>query len=313
MCKILSFLWWTSLGPSENSTRAFLGKQNWRRPPVCGFRHASVCIFITYPCVPAPRAHVETHVRVVPAYTGTFWIWMYTRRRVGNHIRFFFTFFSACRNTHAPHTKHTQTHTHQAHTTTLPTTPRPRPQRHTHNTTRRQRDRERDREWQGETEKEDRKRGQRKRTEKEREETGGTIWAQGVYDLRDCGNSDNFWKFSWRSLSIVRCTERIWRTRSTSSSHVRNERMWTNPGTKLTRSRDGKNDTHQEDVLLPVQDALRRVDGKQCRLWSPRWRDTKVAYFITVCPKSFWETRCNGRSGERERVKCTNVSFIRWS
>ena len=27
----------------------------------------------TSPCMPAPRAHVETHVRVVPAYTETFW------------------------------------------------------------------------------------------------------------------------------------------------------------------------------------------------------------------------------------------------
>ena len=26
----------------------------------------------TSPCMPAPRAHVETHVRVVPACTGTF-------------------------------------------------------------------------------------------------------------------------------------------------------------------------------------------------------------------------------------------------
>ena len=34
---------------------------------------------------------------------------------------------------------------------------------------------------------------------------------------------------------------------------------------------------------------------------------TKAANFTTVCPKSFWETRCNGRSGERG--KCTNVSF----
>ena len=42
-----------------------------------------------------------------------------------------------------------------------------------------------------------------------------------------------------------------------------------------------------------------------------RWRVTKVADFTTVCPKSFWETRCNGRSGERG--KCTNVSFIRRS
>ena len=28
------------------------------------------------------------------------------------------------------------------------------------------------------------------------------------------------------------------------------------------------------------------------------WRDTKVADFTTVCPRSFRETRCNGRSGE---------------
>ena len=33
-------------------------------PPVCGFK--------TSPCVLAPRAHVSTHVRVVPAYTVTF-------------------------------------------------------------------------------------------------------------------------------------------------------------------------------------------------------------------------------------------------
>ena len=33
-------------------------------PPVCGFK--------TSPCVPAPRPLVETHVRMVPAYTGTF-------------------------------------------------------------------------------------------------------------------------------------------------------------------------------------------------------------------------------------------------
>ena len=31
-----------------------------------------VCGFKTSLCVPAPRAHVETHVRVVPAYTETF-------------------------------------------------------------------------------------------------------------------------------------------------------------------------------------------------------------------------------------------------
>ena len=53
------------------------------------------------------------------------------------------------------------------------------------------------------------------------------------------------------------------------------------------------------------------VCGKQCRLWSRRWRDAKVADFITVCPRSFWETRCNGHSGKWG--KCTNVSFIRRS
>ena len=43
---------------------------------VCGAAwHAektSVCRFKTSPCVPAPRAHVETHVRVVPVHTRTF-------------------------------------------------------------------------------------------------------------------------------------------------------------------------------------------------------------------------------------------------
>ena len=72
-----------------------------------------------------------------------------------------------------------------------------------------------------------------------------------------------------------------------------------------------KNVTRWEDVLPPVQDAFRRVYGKQCRLWSRRWRDTKVADFITVCPRSFWETRCNGHSGKWG--KCTNVSVIRRS
>ena len=35
-------------------------------------KNAFMCTFETYPCVPAPRAHVETHVRVVPANTVTF-------------------------------------------------------------------------------------------------------------------------------------------------------------------------------------------------------------------------------------------------
>ena len=39
---------------------------------LCGFRHAPVCTFKTRPCMPAPRAHVFQHVRVVPVHTGTF-------------------------------------------------------------------------------------------------------------------------------------------------------------------------------------------------------------------------------------------------
>ena len=131
------------------------------------------------------------------------------------------------------------------------------------------------------------------------------LWAQ-----RAC---DNFWKFSGRHLSIIRCTERTWRTRSTSSNHGRSEGIWTNWDTKLTRSRDSGDVTCWEDVLASVPDALRRVSVKLCWFWSRRWGVTKDADFTTVCPKSFWETRCNGRSGERDRGKCTNVSFIRRS
>ena len=55
----------------------------------------------------------------------------------------------------------------------------------------------------------------------------------------------------------------------------------------------------QKMVLPPVPDALRRVYGRQFGLWSRRWRVAKVADFTTVCPKIFWETRCNGRVGEK--------------
>ena len=56
---------------------------------------------------------------------------------------------------------------------------------------------------------------------------------------------------------------------------------------------------------------MRRVHGKHCGLWSRRWKVTNVADFITLCPRSFWETKCNCHSGKRG--KCTNVSFIRRS
>ena len=76
----------------------------------------SVCRFKTSPCVPAPRPHVVTHVRVVPVHTGTFWI--YTRR-----------FFLRAKPRHTPHHTHTQHNTtqhkthHTHHTTPQHTTP----------------------------------------------------------------------------------------------------------------------------------------------------------------------------------------------
>ena len=57
-----------------------------------------------------------------------------------------------------------------------------------------------------------------------------------------------------------------------------------------------------------VPHALRRVyGGKHCG----KVVVAKVADFTTVCPKSLWKTRCNGRSGQRGT--CTNISFIRRS
>ena len=49
--------------------------------PRVSIQNAPVCTFKTSPCVPAPRAHVFQHVRVVPAYTRTFC--MYARRVCG--------------------------------------------------------------------------------------------------------------------------------------------------------------------------------------------------------------------------------------
>ena len=124
-----------------------------------------VCGFKTSPCMPAPRAHVEKHVRELPAYTVTFR--MYTRKaflslHTGGRRQFclprtcargadargdvlMYTWgFSACHTTPHAHTTTTPTHTTQ--------------HRITHNITRRKRERERHR-----------KRRKRKKTEKERE------------------------------------------------------------------------------------------------------------------------------------------------
>ena len=90
-------------------------------PTVCGFRNVTVCTSETSPCVPATRGHVSTHVRVVPAHTGTFR--MYTRWRFWTHTRVFFQYFKRA----ATHTQ-THGHTHTKHTTTTK-------QHHDHNDT----------------------------------------------------------------------------------------------------------------------------------------------------------------------------------
>ena len=100
----------------------------------------SVCRFKTSPCVLAPRANVEKHVRVVPAYTGDV-LNLHTEAFLNPHtVFFFFHVFSACRNTH------------NTHTTPQHTTPHG--------------DRDRERQREGQREKEDRER----ETEKERED-----------------------------------------------------------------------------------------------------------------------------------------------
>ena len=48
---------------------------------VCDTLKKPVCPLNTSPYLPTPRAHVFQYVRVVPAYTGTFWT--YTRRKGG--------------------------------------------------------------------------------------------------------------------------------------------------------------------------------------------------------------------------------------
>ena len=44
---------------------------------MCPLKHVPICTLKTSPCMPAQRAHVLKHVRVVPVHTGTFstYIW----------------------------------------------------------------------------------------------------------------------------------------------------------------------------------------------------------------------------------------------
>ena len=134
--------------------------------PVCMYKTPSVCTFKTSLCVPAPRAHVSTHVRVVPAYTGTFW--MHTRRRFWTHTRVFPRFFSACRNTQTHTRTHTHTHQQQHHNT----------QHHDHNdthhtiqhtTTHGDREKETERDRERETRQDKRRRYKTRRQEKMKE------------------------------------------------------------------------------------------------------------------------------------------------
>ena len=74
-------------------------------------QNVPVCTFKTSPCVPAPRAHVETHVRVGLA-RGRF---ACTHGGVLNPHTVFSRFFSVPQHTH----------THTKHTPRPPTTPRP--------------------------------------------------------------------------------------------------------------------------------------------------------------------------------------------
>ena len=110
---------------------------------VCPLKTHSVCTFKTYPCVPAPRAHVETRVRVVPVHTGTF---------LDGHTGLFSVSHTIHHTAHTPH--NTQDTRHKTQTK----------QQHNNNVTRRQRQRETERDR-------ERRQGQRERREDGRGET----------------------------------------------------------------------------------------------------------------------------------------------
>ena len=91
--------------------------------------HVPVCTFNTSPCVSAPRAHVETRLRVVPVHLDVF-------ERTHGDVLSGHTCFSPC---HTPH--HTTPHTphHTAPHRTAPHRTAPHPHRtapHTHHNTR---------------------------------------------------------------------------------------------------------------------------------------------------------------------------------
>ena len=59
-------------GPIATADSDLLHHQFRLSPLQWKIQNVPVCTFKTSPCVPAPRAHVSTHVRVVPVHTGTF-------------------------------------------------------------------------------------------------------------------------------------------------------------------------------------------------------------------------------------------------
>ena len=69
MCMIQRLLWWTSLGPSESSTWAFLGKQNWRRSLPCVDSKTPSYVHSKRTRVCGQHAHMVTKVQ-----------WLYWRR-----------------------------------------------------------------------------------------------------------------------------------------------------------------------------------------------------------------------------------------
>ena len=135
------------------------------------YKTPSVCTFKTSPCVPAPRTHVSTCVRVVLVHTGT----------CGVDTRAF-----QCVTHHTPHNNHTQQHhTQQHHTTTQDTTHH---NNTTTNTSRKQRQTETERD------RERRRRQKEKRREKIHFQCGGA-WLFFV-DLNRVNCDSSFISFS---------------------------------------------------------------------------------------------------------------------
>ena len=124
------------------------------------------------------------------------------------------------------------------------------------------------------------------------------LWAQ-----RAC---DNFWKFSGRHLPIIRCTERIWKAKSTSSNYWLSEGMWTQSLLDHTMAETSsvekmsylQSQTHFDESTESIADSdLEDGEIQKCSL--QHWM-----------PKGLLGNQMQWSFG-RERSKCTNVSFIR--